>query len=188
MNTTQLDQACSQYLHFRELFHCGETWQQTRCDNTPQQPASWEAYATLAQGLLDPLWEQFGRPELTFGFCGARLRQLILANTSPRIAPKLDQHAAHELTRQGQLVCPRGGAAIDFYYPGQNSHRIAQWLAQHLPFDRLYLYGPQRPLHLSFSSSPAGQLILLTEHQGRRIPRRLTRSQLDAMASQEPLC
>jgi len=166
--------SCSDFFTYEMLFHCGDTWQQERCDNTPLQPASWEAYATLAQGLLDPLCEQFGRPELTFGFCGARLRRHILAKAIPHIAPKLDQHAAHELNRQGLLVCPRGGAAIDFYYLGQNSHHIALWLMQHLPFDRLYLYGPQKPLHLSYSTSPSGQIILLAEHQGRRIPRRLT--------------
>lgn len=57
--------SCSDFFTYEMLFHCRDTWQQERCDNTPQQPASWKAYAALTQGLLDPLCEQFGRPELT---------------------------------------------------------------------------------------------------------------------------
>ena len=188
MTTTFINQACSRYWYFRDLFHCGETWLQERCDNTPLQAASWAAYAALAQQLLDPVCEEFGQPELTFGFCGGQLRRLILAKATPHIAPRLDQHAAHELNRQGQLVCPRGGAAVDIYYPGQNSHRIALWLTQHLPFDRLYLYGRTRPLHLSFAPSPTGQIVMLTEHHKRRIPKRLTQTELNAMVQEDPLC
>ncbi len=31
-----------------------------------------------------------------------------------RVAPKLDQHAAHETNSKKTVICPRLGAAVDF--------------------------------------------------------------------------
>jgi len=177
----RLEDACSQHFTFEMLFHCGETWQRIQCLNLPEQAESWLAYSELATHILDPLVEAFGPPLLTYGFCGVTLRKAILSNTSPGIAPTLDQHAACELDQQGRVVCPRQGAAVDLIYPGKNSYQVAIWLAQHTPFDRLYLYGPDRPLHISYGHEQNRALVKLTTHHERRIPKRLTLTQLKGM-------
>ncbi|UNP87537.1 hypothetical protein MNZ22_11905 [Aeromonas encheleia] len=173
-----ISHSCSHYFTFEMLFHCGETWQRTQCTNLPLQLESWQAYAELAQQILDPLTQQHGPPLLTYGFCGAHLRRAIQANPSPQIAPELDQHAACERNRVGRLICPRQGAAVDLFYPGQNNHAIGLWLAQYTPFDRLYLYGSDQPLHISYGPEQCRTLVQLVTHQGRRIPKRLTLDKL----------
>lgn len=169
-----LQDTCSRYFTFEMLFHCGETWQRTQCPNLPQQSESWLAYRELATHILDPLVQEHGLPLLNYGFCGHELRKAILTKSSPDIAPALDQHAACERNIQGRLVCPRQGAAVDLIYPGKNSYQIALWLAQHTPFDRLYLYGKDRPVHISYGPDQSRVLVELVTHQGRRIPKRLT--------------
>ncbi|WP_181364173.1 hypothetical protein [Aeromonas sp. HMWF016] len=176
-----LEDACSQHFTFEMLFHCGETWQRIQCPNLPQQTESWLAYRELATHILEPLVDAFGHPLLTYGFCGVTLRKAILSNPSPGIAPTLDQHAACELNQRGRLVCPRQGAAVDLIYPGQNSYQVALWLAQHTPFDRLYLYGPDQPLHISYGPEQQRALVELTTHHERRVPKRLTLTQLKGM-------
>lgn len=174
----ELTHACSNYYTFEMLFHCGETWQRLQCENSPQQKASWLAYQALAQELLDPLVKQFGMPLISFGFCGHQLRRVIQSKSQPRIAPRLDQHASCELNRKGQLICSRQGAAIDLMYLTHSSTEIAHWLACHTPFDRLYFYGPDRPLHLSLGPEQCRAMTQLIEHQGRRLPRPLVLSTL----------
>lgn len=127
-------------------------------------------------------------PEMVFTDSGITVqlhrntqRRAILTNQSPGIAPGLDQHAACELNQRGKLVCPRQGAAVDLIYPGKNSYQVALWLAQHTPFDRLYLYGPDRPLHISYGPEQNRALVELTTHHERRIPKRLTLTQLKGM-------
>lgn len=92
-----LKEYCSRHYKYEDMFHSGETWHKAKCDNLPMQTQSWEAYQKLAKEILDPITDHFGSVELTFGFCGQQLRSLISKNTSPRIAPTLDQHAAYEL-------------------------------------------------------------------------------------------
>ena len=171
-------QQCSRYFTFKMLFHCGETWLAKPCHNLPLQHESWDAYQALAIQLLDPLTISFGPPTLTYGFCGTELRKAIQANPSPRIAPALDQHAACELNKFGRLICPRKGAAVDLLYPGINSYQIALWLAENTPFDRIYVYDQDRPLHVSYGPDQSRALVELTAHHGRRVPKRLTLNQL----------
>ena len=128
--------------------------------NIPLEPATWDAIEQLARTILDPVADKFGEVEVTYGFAGPELvraiRRLARAERrGPRIAPSLDQHAGHELL-QGERVCPRPGAAVDFRVPGASSERIAGWLLEHAPVDRLYLYGDDRPLHVSWAPSPSG--------------------------------
>ena len=179
--SVQLNDACSDYFTFEMLFHCSDTWLRVQCPNLPLQVESWQAYRELAIEILDPVVRQYGQPRLTYGFCGTELRRAILTNQSPGIAPGLDQHAACELNQRGKLVCPRQGAAVDLIYPGKNSYQVALWLAQHTPFDRLYLYGPDRPLHISYGSEQKRALVELTTPHKRRIPKRLTLTQLKGM-------
>jgi hypothetical protein len=32
---------------------------------------------------------------------------------------------------------------------------VAQWITQNLPFDRMYLYGRGKPIHISLSRTPS---------------------------------
>lgn len=91
-----------------------------------------------------------------------------------RISPKLDQHAAHEKTRNGKHICERLGAACDFIVEDENMKEVAQWIAQHTRVDRIYFYGPDRPIHVSMSPTPARQFFsMLPNSTGKRIPRQI---------------
>lgn len=174
----KLDEYCSRYYRFSDLFHCGETWHKTKCNNLPMQTQSWEAYKKLAQEILDPITNHFGPVQLTFGFCGQQLRSFIRKNASPRIAPTLDQHAAYELNTKGKPICPRLGAAIDLLVNNTSSQAVAIWAASYLPFDRLYYYGDDKPIHISIGPENSSQIFWLNTINNRRIPKKLT---LDAL-------
>jgi hypothetical protein len=112
----------------------------------PEEPESFTALYELCGNILDPVIEYFGMIELTYGFCSRELARKI----SKRIAPELDQHAAHERKRNGHPICPRLGAAVDFLIRDENMREVAEWIIANLPFDRLYFYGDNKPLHVSF--------------------------------------
>ncbi len=180
-----IDDRCSRYFKFSDLFHCGETWLASGCYNEPEQLASWQAYSQLALSILDPIVDEFGQIDLTFGFCGNHLRKLILAKPNPRIAPKLDQHAAHELNRKDQPICSRLGAAVDFIVPHKSAYDIADWIKSRLEFDRLYIYGKDLPIHISIGPEMMGQIILMQTINGKRIPRKLTDEKLKTLRMTE---
>jgi len=51
----------------------------------------------------------------------------------------------------GYITCDRLGAACDFRIVGLESDRLVEWiLEQQLPFDSLYFYGSDRPIHISY--------------------------------------
>lgn len=169
-----LKEYCSRHYKYEDMFHCGETWHKAKCDNLPMQTQSWEAYQKLAKEILDPITDHFGPVELTFGFCGQQLRSLISKNTSPRIAPTLDQHAAYELNSKGKPTCSRLGAAMDLRVNNTSSQAVAIWVASHLPFDRLYYYGDDNPIHISIGPENSSQIVWLNTINNRRIPKKLT--------------
>ena len=183
---------CSRHFSYQQLICCGETWQHTQLANLPEQPASWQALAVLASTILDPVVDQFGPIELSFGFCSAALARLIRHNPQPRIAPALDQHASHELNSKGQPICSRLGAAVDFYSHKVSSAELARFIVEALPFDRLYYYGAERPLHVSVGpeclGQPeySGQIVWMREYMGRRIPRRLTPANFIFQLKEQP--
>ncbi|WP_376303335.1 hypothetical protein, partial [Streptomyces sp. NPDC056045] len=88
-----------------------------------------------------------------------------------RIAPDLDQHAAHEVDRFGKLICARAGAAVDFLIEDEDMYAVAEWIAINLPFDRIYIYGANRPIHVSFGPEPARQIVFVDRSNGRVRPR-----------------
>jgi DNA phosphorothioation-associated putative methyltransferase len=141
-----IDQRCGSNLTYRDLIECGETQQRTRLANLPRLADSYNALNDLASKLLDPIIDYFGSIQLTYGFCSLELSKLITS----RVAPKLDQHAAHELDGKGRPVCDRLGAACDFIVEDENMREVADWIIDNLPFDRLYFYADDRPIHLSF--------------------------------------
>ncbi|MEO1268524.1 MAG: hypothetical protein AAFX99_10530, partial [Myxococcota bacterium] len=80
------------------------------------------------------------------------------------------QHAGCELGRDGKLVCPRQGMAVDFRVEKAGSEDVARWIIQTLPFDALYFYGDDRPIHVSWSLAPSRRIYTLIETQRGRRP------------------
>ncbi|MBW7469718.1 DNA phosphorothioation-associated putative methyltransferase [Marinobacter sp. F4218] len=153
-----LDSACGRYFKYRDFVECGETQEAEQIENRPKQAETYTALYDLAKNLLDPIIDYFGMIQLTYGFCSAKLNKKIPG----RIAPKLDQHASHELNRLGNPICERVGAAVDFIVEYEDMFEVSQWIAENLEFDRLYFYGKDRPIHLSFSESPTHQVTIMT--------------------------
>jgi len=145
-----IDAPCGRYFNYRQLIECGETQEITCLPNLPKEPDSYNALYELATKILDPLIDYYGMIKLTYGFCSPELGRHIKG----RVAPKLDQHAAHELNRLGKPVCPRLGAAVDFIVEDENMREVAYWIMANLTFDRLYFYGSDRPIHISYSAVP----------------------------------
>jgi DNA phosphorothioation-associated putative methyltransferase len=163
-----LDAPCGHYLTYRHLIECGETQQRTRFANLPKDPDTYTALYELAINVLDPIIEYFGSIKLTYGFCSPDLSRAI----SGGIAPNLDQHAAHEKNRKGSYVCHRLGAAADFIVEDENMREVVDWTYQNVSFDRLYFYGANRPIHISFSPDPQREVIELVPTTGKKsVPR-----------------
>ena len=58
---------------------------------------------------------------------------------------------AHEVNRNGKYYCDRLGAAWDFRIVDLESDRLVEWiLEQRLPFDSLYYYWVDRPIHINY--------------------------------------
>jgi DNA phosphorothioation-associated putative methyltransferase len=165
----ELDNLCGRYLTYRQLIECGTTQQTTGIANHPKQPDSYTALYELAVNILDPIIDYFGMINLTYGFCSHELGKHI----KKQVAPKLDQHTAHERNSKNNLICPRLGAAVDFIIEDENMREVADWIAENTPFDRLYFYGNNRPIHVSYSAEPKGEYIdLIITENGRQIPRK----------------
>ena len=152
-----LDEPCSQHFTYRQLIECGDTFTETDTINLPRQEASWQALSELAVHILDPVLTRYGELQLTYGFCSpelakARNRYAKSLNLLPAIYPSSDQHGSYEVNGKGERICQRGGAACDFYVPKVSSLNVALWVANQLPFDRMYFYGADRPLHVSYTS------------------------------------
>lgn len=163
-----LDTPCGRYLTYRQLIECGETQTRTQLENLPKEADSYTALLELARNVLDPVIEYFGMIRLTYGFCSQELAKQIPG----RIAPELDQHAAHEKKRNGKYVCERLGAACDFIVEDEDMEQVASWIIDATPVDRIYVYGKSSPIHVSFSNTPLGQLVSMTPtDRGRLIPK-----------------
>jgi hypothetical protein len=167
-----LDEKCGKNFHYRDFFECGETFQALRTNNVPNSKKTYEALRELAQTILDPVWDEFGPIELTYGLsCPSLFRHI-----DKRIYPPRDQHASYELNNNGNLVCPRGGAAADFRCSNISSLHIAQWTVKNCPFDRFYFYGIDRPIHVSIGPDKSSQITLMqfSATPDRRIPRNIS--------------
>jgi hypothetical protein len=165
-----LDDPCGAHLTYRSLIACGDTALGTGLANLPRSLDSYRALRGLAENVLDPIIDWFGSIELTYGFCSPELARLIPG----RIAPALDQHAAHELNRLGKPVCSRLGAAVDFLVRDEDMCEVAKWVATNVPFDRLYVYGRDRPIHVSVGPENKREVYeMVTRPNGRRIPKKI---------------
>jgi len=164
-----LEDACGAKLTYRDLILCGETALRAGLANLPKSLASYRALRELAEKILDPVIDWYGSISLTYGFCSQELARLIPG----RIAPNLDQHAAHELNRLGKPICPRLGAACDFLVQDEDMREVAEWVAANTPFDRLYFYGRHRPIHVSCGPENKREIFEMVVINERRIPRKL---------------
>lgn len=165
-----LDDPCGRFLTFRQLIECGETQAHTGVANLPREMESWNALQDLAEQVLDPVIDWFGMIRLTYGFCSPELAREIPG----RIDPKLDQHAACERNRRGQPICPRLGAAVDFIVEDEDMLEVARWVVANTPFDRLYFYGSDLPIHVSFGPGHSRQVVRMVPGNGERLVPRVT--------------
>lgn len=165
----ELGQACGKNFTFRSLIECGETRGRLGHKNLPLNPATYNALYDLAVRVLDPVVDYFGGIRLTYGFCSAELARHITKG----VAPKLDQHAACEVGPRKGPICDRLGAACDFIVEDENMYEVADWIIANLPFDRLYVYGAGRPIHVSFGpqNSRAAYQMVRTDG-GSVVPKR----------------
>ena len=163
-----LDEPCGANLTYRQLIECGETRAASGIANMPREADSYTALHDLASKVLDPIIDYFGMIKLTYGFCSFELRKKI----SGRISPGLDQHAAHEKNKSGTLICERLGSACDFLVEHEDMREVADWVLDNTPCDRIYLYDRDRPIHVSYSNEPLGQLVeMRPANNDKRIPR-----------------
>ena len=164
---------CSEHFSWAQLIECGETYRKTKVNNWPREESSYSALRDLAINLLDPIVNEFGKIEITYGFCSFELSKHI----TKRVAHKIDQHCAMERNSRGNLICRRGGAAVDFHIPQKTSLEVGKFVVANLPFDRLYYYGGDRPLHLSYGPEQSRSTvhIKLSKTARRRIPKNLTK-------------
>lgn len=164
----KLDDRCGKHFTYRRFIECGETQAKTGLPNLPKEADSYKALHELATNVLDLVFDKFGLFELTYGFSSPELIKAI----PERIAPKLDQHAAHEKNRIGSFICERLGAACDFIVQGKDMREVAEWVYKNTEVDRVYFYGRENPIHVSFSNKRAHQFVeMLVGKNGRRTPR-----------------
>jgi DNA phosphorothioation-associated putative methyltransferase len=169
-----LDSPCGARLTFRHFVQCSETWESTREENIPTSAATYNAIADLARFVIDPVMDYFGGIRLTYGFSSARLSRAISKGRGG-IAPKLDQHACHETSAAGNLICSRGGAAVDFIVDDEDMREVANWILKNTPFDRIYFYGINRPIHVSYAPERSSFCFAISTRNDRRIPKRVDR-------------
>jgi len=155
-------QLLGQHLTLEEFCTCTQTYQKyaDQIDPYPRNlEATIPALQSLCQHILDPIINHFGRSrfQLTYGFCSIDLKRY-LSQKDPqtgikngRVDPSRDQHMVHEKNRNGGYYCDRLGAACDFRIVGLESGRLVEWILElRSPFDSLYYYGSDRPIHISY--------------------------------------
>jgi len=169
----QLDDHCGNYLTFRDLIECGETQAETRLPNLPKRVESYNALHDLAVYVIDPVIDYFGMVKMTYGFCSPELARKIPG----RIDPKRDQHAAHEMNRLGNLVCRRLGAACDFIVEYESMLEVAQWVVENTDFDRLYFYGDDLPIHVSYGPERSSQIVIMAPTKDGKLVPKVTKSE-----------
>jgi DNA phosphorothioation-associated putative methyltransferase len=170
-----LDDSCGQSLTFRSLIECGETQRESGLANLPKEIDSYHALERLAENILDPVIDYFGMVRLTYGFCSHELSRKI----PERIDPRVDQHCCYELNTKKKQICERGGAACDFIVDDESMLEVAQWIVSSLPFDRLYFYGDDKPIHVSYGPENSRSIVMMkpSKDGSRLLPAVLTQQQ-----------
>jgi hypothetical protein len=174
------------YLSLDEFCMCTNTYKlfSDKINPFPQQQESIEAIKELNTYIIDPIIDNFGLAQfkLTYGFCSVDLKKY-LSQKDPktgikygRIAPEIDQHMCCEKNQKGNFFCTRLGAACDFKIINTNSDSVISWIYQEkLPFDRMYFYGKNRPIHISYGSEQSRYFCMFyTTQNGNIIPRKIS--------------
>lgn len=155
MKKNSLEALCSQYFTWADLISAGETAGTSPMRNLPRAKRTFDALASMAAAILDPIVLNLNRPTITYAFSGPSN----ISKIRRKIAPTVDQHASFECWPNGNRICPIGGAAVDFFVPGRTSIEVASFVITMLDFDALYFYGPEKPIHVSWSESPRGLVV-----------------------------
>ncbi len=163
------------YLTLEVFCTCTQTYHKyaDRIDPYPKNlEETISALEALCQYIIDPVIDEFGweRFQLTYGFCSMDLKRF-LAQKDPetgikngRVDPNRDQHMAHEKNRNGKYYCDRAGAACDFKIYDLPSDQLVDWIiTQQLPFDSLYYYGADKPIHVSYGPQHKRDIWAFTE-------------------------
>jgi hypothetical protein len=169
-----INDKCSKYFRYIDFIECSDTQKRVQVDNSPKELKTYEAISYLATKIMDPIFEQFGQPQITYGLCSHNLQKHIKKS----VAPALDQHAGSERNSKGSLICPREGFAVDFKIANITTDHVARYIVEHLEFDRLYFYGIDRPLHISANSeAPKRAIVVFNTSKKGRTPKNLTDQQ-----------
>ncbi|TRX56699.1 hypothetical protein [Thalassomonas sp. M1454] len=142
-------------------------------DNTPKSESTILQLIQLTDKIIKPLESEFGKVNITYGYTSAELTRFIQKNSPAGTSPSIDQHACHDLNLKNNRITKRDGAACDFFIEQYKDKmdKIALYICNHLPFDKLYYYGNNRPIHVSFNVEPSKHLqVIGTSKNGRRIP------------------
>jgi hypothetical protein len=151
------------YFTLEEFCTCTNTYHKhdNLIDPYPQNLDSIAAIKDLCLFIIDPIIDYFGKKkfQLTYGFCSPKLKYFLdkkdplTGIKNGRISPDCDQHMAWELNSKGKYYCKKLGAACDFQIQEINSSSVIKWIVdRELPFDSLYYYGDDRPIHISYGS------------------------------------
>ena len=138
-------------------------------DLTPKDAKSIKDLEALMSDVLTPIVKRYGGFLLTHGFTGYE----VIKKIKSRIAPELDQHAASEKNPRGKQICKRGGCSVDLVLPSGGSLELARFIIAELPFDRLYFYAEDKPIHVSHNISGNVRSIVRFDFRsrGNRVPR-----------------
>lgn len=144
----------SKYISLEKFCTCSQTFQKysNQIDPYPWNSESVDAIALLFQHLIDPIIDHFGREnfQLTYGFCSIDLKKFLEKGRNQTCC-QVDQHCAHEVNRKGNYICDRLGASCDFLIKGVGSNALVRHISQTgFPFDSIYYYGDNRPIHISY--------------------------------------
>jgi hypothetical protein len=61
---------------------------------------------------------------------------------------------------------------------------VAQWIVENTPFDRLYFYGDNRPLHVSCEPEDKREIVLMKDNgKGLLVPKVMKAETLGALSS-----
>lgn len=149
------------YLSLKDFCTCTKTYSKysAQINPYPKNLETIKALHELNQYIIDPIIDYFSiaQFQLTYGFCSAELKKFLNQKDpqtnikNGRIDPGRDQHMSHEINKNGQYYCTRLGAACDFLIKNYSSDEVVDWiLEQKLPFDSLYYYGKNQPIHISY--------------------------------------
>jgi hypothetical protein len=150
------------YLNLEQFCTCSQTYKKYSQEINPYPKNATEvipALQELNKFILDPVIDFFGVENfcLTYGFCSQDLKKYldkkdpVTGEKNGRISPEKDQHMAHEVKSNGKYYCERLGAACDFLIIDVLSDKVVEWILQtRLPFDSIYFYSVNRPIHISY--------------------------------------